>query len=493
MFNQQVSRILGLSWIFLGLSMIVSSLWSIYENTLDLTPLLISSWITVSSGILLYYISYSKIIKYKKELTPRDGFAIVSIGWITMAVFSALPLYISNYYNVYDSITISYIDCYFEAMSGLTTTGASILGVNSGNLMIENIPKGLVFWRSFTHFIGGMGIIVFSLAILPMVGIGGVQLFRAEVAGPVADKLTPRVKNTAKLLWQIYLGLISLEILALKLAGMSWFNAICHSFGTMATGGFSTKDDSIAAFQHLPAVEWIIIIFMFLAATNFSLHFLWFFKRKFEYFEDREFKFYTILILIVSILFIINSQSVKESIFTSLSLITTTGFVNADFGDWTGISRTMIFFLLFVGGCAGSTTGGMKLVRTMLVFKYLFTEVKKLLHPKGVFSIKIGDTPISNEVIRNTLGFYLFYIFIFVLSAIIFSVADPSLSLETSLTASASAIGNIGPGLGDIGPTSNWGGLSNVTKLVSCFCMLLGRLEIFTVIVIFSKSFWSKS
>ena len=232
---------------------------------------------------------------------------------------------------------------------------------------------------------------------------------------------------------------------------------------------------------------------MFLAATNFSLHFLWFFKRKFEYLRDKEFRFYVILILSISALFIINSQSPKHSIFTSLSLITTTGFMNTDFGLWEGISKVLIFFLLFVGGCAGSTTGGMKLVRTMLVSKYLFTEVKKLLHPKGVFSIKIGDTPISNEIIRNTLGFYLFYIFIFVFSAIIFSMVDPSLSLETSLTASASAIGNIGPGLGSIGPASNWGELTNITKLVSCFCMLLGRLEIFTVIVIFSKSFWTKS
>jgi len=438
--------------------------------------------------------------KKNKELSPRDGFAIVSIGWITMAAFSALPLYLSNFYFDY---SISYLNCYFESMSGLTTTGASILGYSTivdGNLVnhtpnIESISHGLLFWRSFTHFIGGMGIIVFSLAILPMVGIGGVQLFRAEVAGPIADKLTPRVRNTAKLLWQIYLGLILAEIIILKLAGMPIFDSICHSFGTMATGGFSTKDASVIGYSSL--IQWVIAIFMFLAATNFTLHFLLFFKNKFEYFKDREFRIYIILISSVFLLFFINpfitdssSVSIKDSVFTSLSLITTTGFVNADFENWDGISKTIIFFLLFIGGCAGSTTGGIKLIRTILVTKVLITEVKKLLHPKGVYSIKIGDSSISDEVVKNTLGFYLFYIFIFVFAAIIF--AGTGLDLETSLTASASAIGNIGPGLGTIGPMENWGHLSYIAKSVACFCMLLGRLEIFTVIVIFSKSFWSK-
>jgi len=380
-------------------------------------------------------------------------------------------------------------------MSGLTTTGATVLG-HSDTLMIEELPHGILFWRSFTQFIGGMGIIVFSIAILPMLGMGGVQLFRAEVAGPVADKITPRVKQTAKLLWGIYVGFVLILCLILKIEGMSWFDAICHSFTTIATSGFSTKNISIAAYGGL--IQWTIIIFMFLAATNFSLHYYFIAKGKFEYYKDHEFRVYFGLCIIFLILFFINIVgtnkyqtdllSFRHSVFAAVSILTTTGFSTENFNEWPEMSKMLLFFLLFIGGSAGSTTGGMKIIRSILVVKYLLYEVRKLLHPKGVFNITIGENTIDDNVVRATLGFYLFYILIFVFTAMVLSMTG--LDVTTALTASASAIGNIGPGLGSIGPTDNWGHLSDFAKWLTSFCMLLGRLEIFTVVVLFSRSFW---
>jgi trk system potassium uptake protein TrkH len=464
--------------------MLLSAGWSLYYAESDLIPILKSCGITTSLGFILFIATYSK---KPKELSTRDGFAIVTLGWVAMAGFCALPLFLST--------NLSYTDAFFEAISGLTTTGASILGgVNT--IDIESLPHGILFWRSFTHFIGGMGIIVFSLAILPMLGMGGVQLFRAEVAGPVADKLTPRVKQTAKLLWLIYVGFVLIESIVLKVFGMTWFDAFCHSFGTMATGGFSTKNASAGAFSG--SIQIVLMIFMFLAATNFSLHYLSINKKRFEYFKDREFKVYLALIFVFSIFFFINTSSiyhwsldsVRHSIFTSISLLTTTGFGTENFEAWPSLSKMLVFFLLFIGGCAGSTTGGMKIIRSILIYKYLVSEVRKLLHPKGVFPIKIGGELISDDVVKNTLGFYLFYIFIFVFCSVVFSITG--LDVETSLTAAASAIGNIGPGLGAIGPWENWAHLTDFAKWVASFTMLLGRLEIFTVVVLFSRGFWKK-
>ncbi len=486
MVRKSVIHIISLSWMLLGLSMLLSALWSVYYNENDLYPIIYSSFITIFFGLIVSIFTKSNKID---DLSARDGFAIVTFGWLTMASFSALPLYLSEF-------NISYTDAFFESMSGLTTTGASILGASS--IPIENLTHGLLFWRSFTHFIGGMGIIVFSIAILPMLGIGGVQLFRAEVAGPDTDKLKPRVKQTAKLLWMIYIGFILLLTLILLLTGeMNLFESLCHSFGTIATAGFSTRSGSIGEFSSL--VQWIIILFMFIASTSFTLHYLSISKKKFEYFRDTEFKIYCSVIILLTIIFSFNIfsyynndflLSLRSSVFTTVSLVTTTGFSVVDYDLWPASCKVIIFFLLFLGGCAGSTTGAMKIIRTILVGKVLACEMKKLIHPKGVFSIKIGDNTIDDNVIKNTLGFYLFYIFIFILAALIFSLTG--LDLITSLTAAASAIGNIGPGLGLIGPANNWSELQDIGKWVASFCMLLGRLEIFTVMVLFSRSFWIK-
>ena len=484
MIRRQSFYIVGLLLIILGFSMLFSVGCSLIYGDGDLIPLLQSIAVTITSGLILVIFFKSKD---KKDLSTHDGFAVVTLGWIAIVIFSAFPFYFSG--------TLDYTNSFFEAMSGLTTTGATVLG-HSSTLLIEDVPHGILFWRSFTQFIGGMGIIVFSIAILPMLGMGGVQLFRAEVAGPVADKITPRVKQTAKLLWGIYVGFVLILCLILKIEGMSWFDAICHSFTTIATGGFSTKNISIAAYGGL--IQWTIIIFMFLAATNFSLHYYFIAKGKFEYYKDHEFRVYFGLCIIFSILFFINIVgtnkyqtdllSFRHSVFAAVSILTTTGFSTENFNEWPEMSKMLLFFLFFIGGSAGSTTGGMKIIRSILVVKYLFYEVRKLLHPKGVFNITIGENTIDDNVVRATLGFYLFYILIFVFTAIFLSFTG--LDVETALTASASAIGNIGPGLGSIGPTDNWGHLTDLAKWLTSFCMLLGRLEIFTVVVLFSRSFW---
>ena len=506
MINKKILSLIGYVLFFLGISMLFSAAWSYYYSENDLYPIIYSFLITSSVGIFLITVTRFSIIKvfpflsYKRkekfELSSRDGYILVTLSWFLMAIFSALPFYLySNF--LYDTHPFSnYINCFFESISGLTTTGASIL---SGP-QIDTAPKGLMFWRSFTHFIGGIGIIVFSIAILPLLGFGGVQLFRAEVAGPVADKLTPRVKQTAKLLWGIYIGLIFSETIILMIEGVSFYDSLTHSFATMATGGFSTHSTSILYFPSL--VQYTIIFFMILAATSFSLHFLAIRKGRVEYFKDPEFKFYIILILLFTLVFftdnfitsIYNNKSIEEgfrhSLFTSVSLLTTTGFSTANYESWGFTSQTMVFILLFIGGCAGSTTGGIKIIRTILVFKFLSRELKKLIHPKGVFHIKMGEKRIPEEVVSNTVGFYLFYIFIFVFASIIFSFSG--LEIVTSLSASASAIGNIGPGLGDIGPAYNWNSLPVIAKLLAAFLMLLGRLEIFTVMLLFSGTISKK-
>ena len=498
MLKAQNLNIISILIFFLGLSMIPSSLWSFFDsssysysdrNFFDFIAILKSALIPISIGIILYLVTKYAYKKRKIDLTIKDGFIVVTLGWIVSVFFSALPYYFS--------ITpLSFTDAFFESMSGLTTTGATVLG-DPSTFQIEDLSRGILFWRSFTPFIGGMGIIVFSIAILPILGIGGVQLFRAEVAGPVSENIAPRVKQTAKLLWGIYVGLVSLQTIILKIEGMTWFDSICHSFTTIATAGFSTKNSSIASFDST-IIELTIIIFMFIAATSFSLHYLFLAKGKFDYFKDEEFKIYFFITCFISIVLFLDINingfyewsliSIKDSIFTTTSLVTTTGYSTADFESFPNISKMCIFFLFFLGGTAGSTTGGIKIIRTLLILKYLSFELKKMIHPQGVYSIQIGGNVVEDSVVRNTLAFYLFYIFIFVFSSIIFSLFG--LDMITSLSAAASSIGNIGPGLGGIGPYDSWGHFHPIAKWISSFCMLLGRLEIFTVMILFSKSFW---
>jgi trk system potassium uptake protein TrkH len=341
-----------------------------------------------------------------------------------------------------------------------------------------------------------MGIIVFTIAILPLLGVGGVQLFKAEVPGPVADKIRPRVKETAKILWMVYIGFTAVETILLAAFGMPLFDAVCHSFTTMPTGGFSTQNASLGAYES-NAIQYIVIIFMFIAGANFTLHFRAITGNFKSYSKDSEFLTYFGIIILTSILIFANINAASQSwshdtfldsLFQTVSIITTTGFGTSDYELWPFFSQFLIIILMFVGGMGGSTGGGMKVARIILLIKFAATETRRMLHSRAIIPIRIGSRYISEDVIRNTLGFFLIYISIFVLTTLILTMLN--LDFESAIGAAASAIGNIGPGLGDYGPTDNFSLLHPFGKWMLSFCMLLGRLEVFTVMVLFSRTFW---
>lgn len=428
-----------------------------------------------------------------RSLSNKDGFAIVTFSWIATAVVGALPFYLSG---IIPNIT----DAFFESMSGVTTTGASIIGssVTLPHLPngIESLPHATLYWRSFIQWIGGMGIIVFYIAILPLLGVSGVQLFNAEVPGPVADKITPRVRETAKLLWLVYLGFTVVQIILLKTAGMNWFDSICHAFTTMPTGGFSTKNASIAYFQN-PLIHYIIIFFMFIAGVNFSLHFMAITGKFKSYFKDREFLNYMGITIGVSLLIFFSisagnnswtEMNFRDALFQTVSIITTTGYMSADYELWSYFSQFLLLMLMFIGAMGGSTGGGMKIIRIMLLFKYAAVETRRMLHIKAIIPIRIGERFIPDDVVKHTLGFFMIYVSIFAITTIV--LTSMNIDIESAIGATASAIGNIGPGLAQFGPADNFALMPAFGKWLLALCMLLGRLEIFTVMVIFSRAFW---
>ena len=471
-----------------GLSMLIPTVisWSFSEP--DLSGHLQSMIICIVVGIPFWMIT-----RKSRALNSKDGFAIVSFAWLIVAFAGSLPFYLSG--------TIpNFTDAWFEAMSGVTTTGATIIGnpTTLPNLPngIESMPHGILFWRSFLQWIGGMGIIVFTIAILPLLGVGGVQLFKAEVPGPVADKIRPRVKETAKILWMVYVGFTFLQFLLLGFAGMPWFDSICHAFTTMPTGGFSTQNASIAAYSN-PLIHYVIIFFMFIAGVNFTLHFRAITGNFKSYFKDYEFKVY-FFILFFATTFIFFNISYSESdlshntfrisLFQSLALMTGTGYANANYELWPFFSQLLLFFMMFFGAMGGSTSGGMKIARVILLIKYAASETRRMLHSRAIIPIRIGDRTISDDVIRNTLGFFLIYLSFFMITALVLTALN--FDFLSSLSAAASAIGNVGPAFGAFGPTDNYALLHPIGKWMMTFCMLLGRLEIFTIMVLFSRTFW---
>ena len=429
---------------------------------------------------------YLLFTRSKSELSIRDGFLVVGFGWFMMALVGAFPYYFSG-------AIPSFTDAFFESMSGFTTTGASIL------TEIEALPKALLFWRAFTHWVGGMGIIVLSLAILPMLGIGGMQLFKAEVPGPTADKLTPRVQQTAKILWVVYVGITFVEVILLKLGGMNLFDSICHSFATMATGGFSTRNASIGAYNSA-YFDYVITIFMFIAGINFALHYKFLIGKFNSHIKDYEFKTYFLITAVVAIIITLSNyfgniydsvaDSFRYGIFQTVAMVTTTGFGTADYEQWTPIAQILLFILMFIGGSAGSTGGGMKVIRIIVVFKQGLIELKKLVHPFAVIPLRFGNKLVKKDVVFGILGFFLLYIILFVFVAI--TMAMLGLDIITAFGASASCLGNIGPGLGEVGPTDHYGSIPDIGKWILSIAMMVGRLEIYTIIVIFTKSFWKK-
>ena len=465
---------------FLALAMLAPIGWSLYYHESDLRAFLISGAFTLTLGFIVWIFTGKK-----EEIGARDGFAIVTIGWVTVAFFGALPAYISG-------AIPSFTDAFFESMSGFTTTGASIL------TNIESLPHGILFWRSMTHWLGGMGIIVMSLAILPLLGVGGMQLFKAEVPGPVADKLTPRIKQTAEILWGVYLLLSALETILLMFGGMNLFEALCHTFGTMATGGFSTRNASIGAYNS-GYIEWVIIVFMLLAGCNFALHFRAL-KGDFKtYFKDEEFRFYIgVMVLAAIILIIFNhawmwdnfNDRFRHTVFNVVSISTTTGYGTHDYETWSSTGHVVLLALMFVGGMAGSTGGGMKTMRWLIIIKEARMQLRQLLHPRAIFPLRLGDRVIRDDIIKNVFGFFLLYLLLFFIGAVIMTIVG--LDFITAVGASAACINNIGPGLGAVGPTDNYSFIHPLGKWVLTGLMLLGRLEVYTVIILVSRGFWRR-
>ena len=417
-------------------------------------------------------------------LDIKDGFLIVTLGWTLYALFGALPFYLSSFIP-------SFSDAFFETMSGFTTTGASIL------TDIEALPEGLLFWRSLTHWLGGMGIILLSLAILPLLGIGGMQLFKAEVPGPTPDRLTPRIKHTAELLWIVYLVISVVEAIALKLAGMNWFDAWCHTFGTMATGGFSTKNASVGAFNNA-WIDYIIIFFMIVAGTNFSLHYKAFRGKFLGYIKDPETLTFLAIILAATIFISLDilamlgyeKFSIRHILFQVVSIITTTGYGTADYEQWPILSKVVLLILMYFGGCAGSTGGGIKIIRSIVLFKFAINQVKQLLHPNAVFVVRVGKRGVPQEIVTNIAGFTLLYILLSIVGVLF--ISSLGLNWETCIGSVAATINNIGPGFGTVGPTENYAHLPEIGKWFLSFLMLAGRLEIYTVLVLFVPIFWKK-
>jgi len=477
-----VFKILGLLLLIESAFILISALVGLlyYEKSAILTGC--SALITAGVGGISLFFTRNSL----NTMGKREGYVIVSLVWVIFSLFGALPYYLN------DSIP-TYTDSFFETMSGFTTTGASILND------IEVMPKNLLFCRSLTQWLGGMGIIVLSLAILPMLGIGGMQLFVAEVPGPTPDKLHPRVKETAKRLWGIYLIFTLAETILLLFGGMDFFDSINHAFTTMATGGYSTKQASIAYYDSA-YIHYVIIVFMFIAGTNFTLSYFAF-KRQFDnIWKNEEFRFYlgitiSFTLIISSVLWFTSSDSIeksfRDSLFQVVSIITTTGFATADYLRWTPpFLWVLIFSLMFFGGSAGSTGGGIKVVRILLLFKNSALEFRRLVHPSAVLPVRLNTKAVHPSIITNVYAFIVIYMLSFFLGTVIMTILG--LDLDTAMGAVATTLGNVGPGLGSLGPADNFYQVPDAGKWLLSFLMLVGRLELFTVYVLFAPSFWKR-
>ena len=471
-------NVLGALLTLLGITMVVPIFISFYLNGYDLLGFIYSALICIGIGIPVWFFT-----RNNKSLNNKAGFAVVTFSWVIAALAGALPFYLSG-------AIPNFTDAFFESMSGVTTTGASIIG------NIESLPYGILFWRSFIQWIGGMGIVVFYIAILPILGSGGIQLFKLEVPGPVSDKIKPRLRETAKMLWMVYLGITLANIIALVIAGMPIFDSVCHAFTIMPTGGFSIKNSSIAYYDST-LIHFIIMFFMFIAGGNFTLHYRAINGSPRSYAKDREFRVYFSLIIVLSTLIFLSIASEKgsylakdfrDSVFQTISIITTTGFGTADYELWPFFTQAVLLSLMFVGAMGGSTGGGMKVIRSMVLVKYAASETRRMLHSRALIPVRIGEQHIKEDIVRNTLGFFLFFVTAFAVSSI--ALTFMGVDLLSAIGAAASAMGNIGPGLNSFGPTDNYAMMPLAGKWILSFCMLLGRLEIFTVMVLFSRTFW---
>ncbi|HUV14759.1 MAG TPA: potassium transporter TrkG [Acidobacteriota bacterium] len=420
------------------------------------------------------------------EINRREGILFVVLAWVVLVTLGALPYFFSPHFP-------GFTDAFFESISGFTTTGATIL------LDIEGLPRSLLLWRALTHWFGGMGIILLGIAILPLLGTGGMELYRAEFSGAHSEKLKPRIAETALALWKIYVAFTLAEYVALRWAGMTSFDAVCHSFATMATGGFSTKAASIESFQS-PAIEYVIIIFMILAGINFTQHYRLFVERNARSFlRDPEIRYYALGIVLAVVAISISlmsysatsiSESFRQSLFQVVSIITTTGFSSVDFELWPAFGTFVLLVLMFIGGCTGSTAGGMKTARIVMLLNVVGREFKRMVERRGVFAVRFGGRAVSEGTVASVLNLvYLAFIINFIACL---TLTAAGLDLMTAFSAVVASMFNIGPGLGSVGPAENYAHLPGLVKWVLSFCMLAGRLEFYTVLVIFTPMFWRK-
>ncbi|MDA9239856.1 TrkH family potassium uptake protein [Flavobacteriaceae bacterium] len=488
-----IMHLMGLLLLCNGAFMLVAALVSgLYKDgvTIEIT---MAAIVTMLVGLVAMFFTRD----HKKEVKPKEGYIIVTFGWLVMSASGMLPYLFTG---AIPDIT----NAFFETISGYTTTGASILND------IESLPKGLLFWRSLTHWIGGMGIIVLAIAILPLLGIGGMQLFAAEAPGPSADKLHPRITDTAKRLWLIYVGYTLAETLLLKLAGMGFFDAMNHAMATLSTGGFSTKNSSLAYWNDQPLIQYIVILFMFLAGSNFVLSYFAFKGKIQKVLKDEEFKFYTGFIISFSIVaalviyfqaqpqvsaslpmvFGYGESAIRHALFQVLAVVTTTGFVTADFTGWTPFLTIFFFGLMFLGGSAGSTAGGIKVMRHLLIIKNGLLEFKRTLHSNAIIPVRYNNKTVAESIVYNIIGFFVLYMLLFIIGALV--LAFIGLDFESAIGGAATSLGNVGPGLGSLNPLSNFNDLPALGKWWCGFLMLLGRLELFTVLILFSPYFWRK-
>jgi len=476
-----ILNIIGFLLILEGCFMFTGVPFSLYYCGNKCYSLIISGLITLVSGGVLWFFARGA----QKIIGRREGYIIVSLSWIIISLFGTLPYIISG--SIPD-----FTNAFFETISGFTTTGASVL------TDIEVIPKGILYWRSITQWLGGMGIIVLSIAILPLLGIGGMQLFVAEMPGITPDKLHPRITQTAKRLWMIYIFFTFFETMLLMLGGMSFFDSINHAFTTMATGGFSTQNASIV--NHSIFIQYIIIIFMFLAGTNFTLHYFALHLKFRNIWKNEEFRYYFFfslgITLLVSVIWVIygNSGTIektfRDALFQVVSITTTTGFVSSDYLLWPGFLWFFIFLLMFIGGSAGSTGGGIKIARHILLLKNSAVELKRSIHPHAIIPVKFNGKAVPQDIIFKVMAFFLIYITIFFAGTFLMTIVG--LDFESAIGSTIATLGNIGPGIGKVGPVDNYAWIPDIGKWILSFLMLLGRLELFTVLIIFSGYFWKK-
>ncbi len=477
-----IFHVVGVLIFYLGLAMLVPILFGIYYKDGSVEALFKSMAVTMASGVVLYLATRGATTDV---MSQRDGMAIVSLGWTTVGFFGALPFFLCG-----DGC--SFTDAFFESVSGFTTTGASIL------TNIEALSKGLLMWRSFIQWLGGMGIIVLSIAILPFLGVGGMQLYKAEVPSPVPDKLKPRIRDTAMILWKVYLLFTLIETVLLLFGGMNLYDALSHALTTMPTGGFSTKNASVAHFDST-YIDIVIIVFMMLAGINFSLHYQMLKGRPMALFRDSECRFFLGMVAVLTLLVTVDihgvifenlGQSIRYSAFQVVSIVTTTGYATFDYEQWPAMSQILLLLCMFLGASAGSTGGGVKCLRVMLCFKYCYKELFLLIHPRAVVQVKIGGKGVSEDVVRSVLGFLALYVALYALATVI--LAATGVDFVTSIGAVAASLGNIGPGFGMVGPVENYAQIPTAGKWLLSWCMLLGRLEIYTLIIFLVPEFWRK-